>query len=208
MYRVRRRVPVGPIRVIIFILLAASLASAQQNISGAGLSGIVEDQNGSALSGVTLTATRLEANQVQTAVTDSQGRFRFAYLPVGSYEIRAQSDGFVPAVQKLTATVGQASELKFELKISGLSAQVEIEENSSVIDANRTQVAETILRRDVESLPLNGRNFLDLALLVPAVSRTNTGNVQRFAETSAVPGTAKSRQQFHCRRLVRKRRFR
>ena len=52
----------------------------------------------------------------------------------------------------------------------------------------RTQVTETIRPREINELPLNGRNYLDLALLVPAVSPTNTGSNQRFAETSAVPG--------------------
>jgi hypothetical protein len=58
-----------------------------------------------------------------------------------------------------------------------------------VIETVRTQVAETIRPREIDQLPLNGRNYIDFALLIPAVSRTNTGNNQRFAETSAVPGT-------------------
>ena len=58
-----------------------------------------------------------------------------------------------------------------------------------MIELNRTQVAETIVPTEIDELPLNGRNYLDLALLLPAVSKTNTGNNERFAETSAVPGT-------------------
>src|SRR6185369_16548028 len=83
----------------------------------------------------------------------------------------------------------QVLEVKLVLKVKAVSAQVEIGDEAPVIETSRTQIAGTILPKDVESLPLNGRNFLDLALLLPAVSRTNTGNVQRFAETSAVPGT-------------------
>src|SRR4030095_7340956 len=57
-----------------------------------------------------------------------------------------------------------------------------------LIEGVRTQVTETIRPRDIDKLPLNGRNYLDLALLIPAVSPTNTGSNQRFAETSAIPG--------------------
>ena len=57
-----------------------------------------------------------------------------------------------------------------------------------MLEAARTQIAGTVSQAEVRSLPLNGRNFLDLALLVPGVSPTNTGSNQLFAETSAVPG--------------------
>ncbi|HVF88928.1 MAG TPA: TonB-dependent receptor, partial [Blastocatellia bacterium] len=57
------------------------------------------------------------------------------------------------------------------------------------VELVRTQVSETVTPREISSLPLNGRNYLDLALLAPGVSRTNVGNNDRFAETSAVAGT-------------------
>ena len=61
-----------------------------------------------------------------------------------------------------------------------------------VIEAARSQIAGTVLRQEIETVPLNGRNFLDLALLVPGVSPPNIGGNQLFAETSAVPGVGLS----------------
>ena len=57
-----------------------------------------------------------------------------------------------------------------------------------MLETARSQIAGTVPQAEVESLPMNGRNFLDLALLIPGVSPTNTGSTQLFAETSAVPG--------------------
>ncbi|HEY8559689.1 MAG TPA: TonB-dependent receptor [Pyrinomonadaceae bacterium] len=178
----------------IVILLAsivsiAEIVAAQQNVSAATLSGTVEDANGAAIKGATVSTRNLETGQIQTAVADAAGRFRFSYLPVGGYEVRAAADGFEPARRNLTATIGQPLEIAFELAIKNVAAQVDVSAGEAVVEPSRTQIAETILPKDVEQLPLNGRNYLDLALLVPGVSRTNTGSVQRFAETSAVPGT-------------------
>ena len=65
---------------------------------------------------------------------------------------------------------------------------VTVTEEASVLEAARSQVAGTVSQDEVKALPLNGRNFLDLALLIPGVSPTNTASNQLFAETSAVPG--------------------
>ena len=174
--------------LVIFMTTGAVSAFAQQNISAATLSGTVEDANGANIGGAKVSAANLETNQMQTTISDANGRFRFSYLPVGVYEIRAESNGFQNVNRKISLTVGQISDLKFVLPIKEVSAAVNVEDQPT-IETARTQIAETILPKDVENLPLNGRNFLDLALLLPAVSRTNTGSVQKFAETSAVPGT-------------------
>ena len=166
-----------------------SSVNAQQNIAAATLSGTISDANNLTVSGVNVTAKNLETNQSQTAVSDDAGRFRFAYLPVSNYEITATQNGFETLRQKLTATVGQSLELKLSLAVKTVSEQVEVVDSAPIIETSRTQIAETVTSKDVENLPLNGRNLLDLALLLPAVSRTNTGSVQKFAETSAVPGT-------------------
>src|SRR6202007_3185154 len=93
-----------------------------------------------------------------------------------------------PLTKQLTLTVGQALDLSLKLDVGGVSAQVNVTSDVPIIETVRTQVTETIRPAEINELPLNGRNYLDLALLVPGVSPTNTGSNQRFAETSAVPG--------------------
>jgi hypothetical protein len=156
-------------------------------VTSATLSGRVEDANGSAINGATITTTNLETNRQQTATSDAEGRYRFAYLSVGTYKLSASAQGFATLNRQLTLTVGQALDVPLRLAIASLSVNVMVED-IPVIETIRTQVAETIRPREIDELPLNGRNYLDLALLVPGVSRTNTGSNQRFAETSAVPG--------------------
>lgn len=165
-------------------------ALAQQTVTSATLGGRVEDANGAALPGVVVTATNAETNQSRTSKTDDEGRYRFSYLPVGVYELKVEKSGFATLKKRLTLTVAQALEVPLSLSVAGVVEDVQVNSASTpAVETARTQVAETVLPKDVESLPLNGRNFLDLALLLPGVSRTNTGSVQRFAETSAVPGT-------------------
>ena len=171
------------------LLLCASVqpATAQQNVTFASLSGEVEDANGARVAGATVTAIQLETNQRRTTNSDRDGRFRFPYLPVGSYRVTVDARGFVAAPQPVTLTVGQTLSLSIKLNVSGVNESVAVND-VPVIETVRTQVSETIRPAEIDQLPLNGRNYLDLALLVPAVSPTNTGSNQRFAETSAVPG--------------------
>jgi hypothetical protein len=172
----------------ICIFFSVQNLNAQQNISAATLSGTVEDTNGAVIASANVMALNTQTGQSAAVKSDAGGRFHFSYLAVGNYEISAGADGFSHVMRPLTLTVGQTLEIKLVLPVSGVSVNIRIEPEP-VVETTRTQVSETILPKDVESLPLNGRNFLDLALLLPAVSRTNTGSIQRFAETSAVPGT-------------------
>lgn len=177
------------VTVILLLSCGEERIKAQQTIAAASLSGQVRDVNKAAISGATVSAIHIETNHSQIVQCDAEGRFRFAFLPVGNYEIKVTASSFTPLSQKLTAGVGQALEVVLQLEVGGLTEQVNISSELPIVETGRTQVAETVTPHDVETLPLNGRNYLDLALLLPGVSRTNTGSVQRFAETSAVPGT-------------------
>jgi hypothetical protein len=127
-------------------------------------------------------------NQAWRATTDQAGWYRFSHLPLGAYEITVERLGFALYAQRLNLTVGQSLQVPIALSIAAITAQVDVTDTIP-IETARTQVTGTVTPTEIESLPLNGRNYVDLALLVPAVSKTNTGSSERFAETSAVPGT-------------------
>jgi hypothetical protein len=172
----------------IFLLLCAGLCAAQQNVTSATLSGRIEDARGAVVSGANVTATHLETNQQLIATSDDEGRYRFPYLRIGDYDLKIDAQGFSTFTRQLTVSVGQALDLPVKLNVADVSAQVNIDADVPIVETVRTQITETIRPREINELPLNGRNYLDLALLIPGVSPTNTGSNQRFAETSAVPG--------------------
>lgn len=183
------------LRTLVLIVVAVAIVivanrdvAAQQTVTSATLSGRVEDATDASVRGATIEATNLETNQQATVVSDSDGRFRFAYLQVGAYRLAISAPGFASLTRELTLTIGQAAYLEVKVQVAGMAAQIQVAADAPLIETVRTQIAETIRPAEINSLPLNGRNYLDLALLVPAVSPTNTGSNQRFAETSAVPG--------------------
>jgi hypothetical protein len=167
----------------------SAAAYAQQAVTSATLSGRVEDANGAAVAGAAIAAINLDQNRGSTAQSDSQGRFRFLYLPVGRYRLKIEAKGFYTLERDLTLTVGQALDAQLRLSVAGVAERLDIKPEATLIETVRTQVAETVLPAEVDRLPLNGRNYLDLAALTPAVTRANPVANQRFAETSAVPGT-------------------
>ena len=85
-------------------------------------------------------------------------------------------------------SAGSAFDISITLEVAGIDTAVTVVADSQVLETARSQIAGTVPQTEVQNLPMNGRNFLDLALLVPGVSPTNTNSTQLFAETSAVPG--------------------
>ena len=163
---------------------------AQQSIDDASVSGRVTDPSGAVVPGAQVTVRHADTNLTGATVTDQEGRFRFPYLRVGSYEITVRQRGFRDVTRLLTLTAGAAFELPVALTVGGVDTSVIVTGQATVLEAARSQIAVTISQTEVRSLPLNGRNFLELALLVPGVSPTNVGGTQLFPETSAVPGVS------------------
>ena len=110
-------------------------------------------------------------------ITDSQGRYRFPYLPVGKYDVKAEAAWFChPTDQEVNLSAGSAFAVQLVLLIGVF--EVDPVSISPVLDTERSEVAADIRREEVDELPFLGRNFLDLALLAPGVSATNTAATQ------------------------------
>ena len=170
------------------VFVCSGLCLAQQSVTSATLSGRIEDTSGASVSGANVVATHVETNQHVETTSDHEGRFRFPYLRTGAYDLKIDAAGFASVAKQLTVSIGQALDLPVKLEVAGVSAAVNIGSDVPIVETVRTQITETIRPKEMNELPLNGRNFLDLSLLIPGVSPTNTGSNQRFAETSAVPG--------------------
>jgi len=173
---------------LLFVFVFSGLCLAQQSVTSATLSGRIEDTSGASVSGANVVATHVETNQHVETTSDHEGRFRFPYLRTGAYDLKIDAAGFASVAKQLTVSIGQALDLPVKLEVAGVSAEVNIGSDVPIVETVRTQITETIRPKEMNELPLNGRNFLDLSLLIPGVSPTNTGSNQRFAETSAVPG--------------------
>jgi hypothetical protein len=170
------------------VLALASPLRAQQTVDVASISGRIVDASGAVVPGAQISATHAETNVVATAVSDQEGRFRFPYLRIGTYHVVASLSGFRDVARRVTLLAGSAYEIPFTLTVAGLESTVMVAADAPLLEAARSQIAATVSEAEVKALPMNGRNFLELALLVPGVSPTNIASTQLFPETSAVPG--------------------
>ncbi len=141
-----------------------------QQAAKATLTGMITDPHGAAVAGVKVTATLESAGIKRETLSNSEGVYVFTDLTPGEYELRVEAKGFTTKVTKvpITLNVGQSDTLNEPLEI-GLEETVilDFDHGRTLIDNTASLVEGVVESRAVESLPLNGRNFLELALLIP-----------------------------------------
>ena len=175
------------------VMLAWALRGfAQQSVDYASIGGRVLDQTGAAVAGAQVRARHIDTNVTTATLTDGSGRFRLPALRIGNYELIVRQAGFKDAAVQLTLAAGAAFEVPVSLQVADVTAEVTVAAGTPVLDAARSQITATVSEVEVRSLPLNGRNFQELALVVPGVSPTNLNSTQLFPETSAVLGASLS----------------
>lgn len=154
---------------LLTVLIAPALTAAGQT-SGT-LSGRVVDASGAVVPGVTILARHLERGVERDIVTGSDGRFVLAALPVGAYDVRAELTGFKPVVrQGVALTVGEAAAIEFTLEVGGLAEAVNVVGAATAVNTRTGELSYLVEARTIEQLPLNGRNYTDLAFLQPGVT--------------------------------------
>lgn len=157
---------------ILMVTLAAilffALSSSAPAQSTATLQGAATDPSGAVLPNVKVTVRDQATGVERTVQTDSDGNYQVAALPVGIYHVEAQLQGFqTEVVNTLTMEVGRTQTQNFQLKIGDVSQQVNVTSDSSLIETTTTSVSQVINQRTVQEIPLNGRHFVDLGLLIP-----------------------------------------
>src|SRR5687768_16390393 len=162
-YRTRLRLSFG-------LTLLLSLFSSVAAQTTSTITGEVKDSNSALLVGVQISATALETGVIRTTSSGEEGRFVFPALPVGTYELRAEHNGFEPLVpQTVRLTVNETVHVSLVLKIAGLTANVTVDSGESLVNTESAELSYLVSERLIRDLPLNGRNYTDLALLQPGV---------------------------------------
>jgi Carboxypeptidase regulatory-like domain/TonB dependent receptor-like, beta-barrel len=160
-------------RIIYVMMTVCSLALATpavaQQTTGNITGRILDDQN-AAVPGVTVTGKNTETGLVRTVVTDGEGIYRLTALPVGTYDILAELQGFSKVENKgIVVNVGQTVDLDVALKVAGLTEAVEVRAETSLIQHNSSSVGGVVDVDRIESMPLNGRQFANAAITIPGV---------------------------------------
>src|SRR6188474_1944088 len=159
------------------ILLLPSLAWAQRTT--ATIRGTVRDSTQAVLPGVTVTATNEETGLVRSAVSNSAGVYSTSDLPIGRYRVEAELSGFKKAVRTgIVLRVADEFAVDFDLATGNLTETVNVEASATPVRVLGGDVSGVITGEQVRELPLNGRNFLQLATLMPGVSAPDFLNVK------------------------------
>ena len=153
------------------------------------VSGTVTDPTGAAISGVQITATQPATAQKRLTRTDRNGQYVISLLPVGEYEISAAQPGFKTDVRTVGLRVGDRSSVDFALALGNVSEQVIVNSEAPLVQAESSSTGAVVENKRIEEVPLNGRQFQNLALLVPGTTDPAQGSSLGFRGGINVAGT-------------------
>src|SRR5215510_9530798 len=161
----RKRFSATLLPTLIFFLAAIAFAQ----LGTAGISGLVSDTNGAAIANSRVIVKNKATGQTRETTANDEGIYTFQNLPPATYEVRVEATNFAPSVvERVTLNVGEVPAINVTLKPAGASETVIVTPSDVIsVDTNTSQISGVINERTLTNMPLNGRNFLDLAFLIP-----------------------------------------
>src|SRR5919109_4127398 len=150
------------------VCLLSSVAVLGQATATTSLQGIVSDESGAVIVGADITITNTDTGATRRIQTTGTGLYRFDLLPVGTYSLKVMKSGFAAVTrQGFTLQVGQTTTLNIGMKPGTAREVVEVSGEAPIVDQEKTSVGLNVTPQQVENLPLNGRDFANLAYLAP-----------------------------------------
>jgi hypothetical protein len=166
--------------LVLFVVcsIGSARVAGAQSVTGS-IQGTIVDQSGAVLPGVTVNVTNSATGVARTVVSDATGTFRAELLPVGPYDLSAELPGFSPRKQTgINLTVGAELTFGIEMRVASVAETVTVSAESPIIETTRSHVSSTVGEQAVANLPVNGRNFINFALLTPGVTTdVRTGDI-------------------------------
>jgi hypothetical protein len=157
----------------LFLVCVCAFAVSAQTSTGT-LFGVARDSSGGAIAGVSVTATQVDTSFTRKTTTDGTGEFLLTNLPVGQYSLIAEKAGFRRVAQEgIRIEVNQNARVDVTLTIGQVSESINVTADATGVDTRSSTVGEVVDRVRVQELPLNGRNAMELARIVPGVARTS-----------------------------------
>ena len=158
------------VKSIAFIaVLVGGASAAWAQLPTATILGVVRDADAAVIPGATLTATNADTGLSRTTQSSADGSYRFAALPVGRWQVRAELDGFRTALREaLTLTVGQEAVVNLTLEVGAVNETVSVTAEAPLVNTTSASLGALVDAQAVADLPLNGRNFIDLTSSNPA----------------------------------------
>ena len=148
----------------VLLFLASVMAAFSQ--TAAQVSGTVTDESGSVVPNVTLTITSIETALQREAVTNEAGLYQLPALPPGSYKLTAKKTGFRQVAREgLRLEVNQSARVDFTMQLGAVTEIIEVTASAPLLESTNSSVGQVIETKAVSDLPLNGRNFVQLAIL-------------------------------------------
>jgi hypothetical protein len=158
------------------IFAVPSALSGQASISSGSIQGTIVDPQGSAVAGARITVTNKSTDQAAQLVTTGTGAYNAGTLTPGEYLVRVEAKGFKTIESPVTVQLGIISAQNFKLEIGSESLVINVEANTISVNTEQATVQDVITSSQIEELPVDGRNFLDLAQLEPGVQVQDGAN--------------------------------
>jgi hypothetical protein len=155
--------------LLAYVLLATTTARAQSTTATGDIQGTLTDPSGAVVEGAKVTITNKDTGQSIAVTSSSAGAYNSGTLVPGNYSVRAEAAGFKTVEQGVIVKVGVVSGVNFSLQVGATSTVVEVAEQAVAVNTEQPTVQGVLNREQIENLPVNGRNFLDLAQLEPGV---------------------------------------
>ncbi|OFW28653.1 MAG: hypothetical protein A3J28_09190, partial [Acidobacteria bacterium RIFCSPLOWO2_12_FULL_60_22] len=170
------------IPVVVVFGLFTGPGQAWAQLPTATILGVVRDPSGAVMPEVNLTARNVETGQTRKTVAGADGSYRFAGLPVGSYEVRVEHPGFQSEVRSgLTLAVAQEAVVNFTLQVGAVEQTVAVTAEAPLVNTTSGSLGGLVDEQRIADLPLNGRNYVDLTLLQPGIQQHR--NMSRSTST-------------------------